>query len=503
MATQKQIDTRKKYNHTFHIPQEELEEIEILCPLSIKQETYLNDFENDIIVWGGSASAGKTQLSLIQLMLAGMFDKDYVGGIARNSIKQMKMAGSLWSTGVRMYSPYGVTSNKVENTWSFPSGAEVKCHYLDNNTDDWHGSQMTQCLIDEAQQCNEEDVWFLTSRLRSKSKQKHQLRLTCNPLNTSFLCDWLMTAGYVGDDGYPVKEMDGKTTFMLQVGGEFRWWKDYNEMVQEVGKETAGYSQKFVFYSANVYDNPYVRKHLPQYVHKLENQTAINRARYLLGNWLVKAEGDGYVKKEWFKPVALSDIPLELPEIRAWDLASTKPHEGNKDPDFTRGVKCKYSREDGSFYIIGMESCRDSPAMVQALIEQTARADGYDCYVSIPVDAGQSGRVVADQKKARLSLLGHKVVLDSTRKGKLARAEPFLIALQEGKVFLAPNVFNKVHMNELEAFDGAKCSGLHDDIMDAIASCYNMLSSNSLIPTIKMNKQQNRKYKNIGGRTLL
>ena len=65
----------------------------------------------------------------------------------------------------------------------------------------------------------------------------------------------------------------------------------------------------FVFYSANVYDNPYVRKHLPQYVHKLENQNAINRARYLLGNWFVREENDGYIDRNWFKEVGLSDVP--------------------------------------------------------------------------------------------------------------------------------------------------------------------------------------------------
>ena len=79
---------RKPKDFTFHIPQEEMEhKIVIHAPLSIKQETYLNDTTNDVIVWGGAASAGKTQLSLLQLMLNGMWDKNYVGGIARQSIK--------------------------------------------------------------------------------------------------------------------------------------------------------------------------------------------------------------------------------------------------------------------------------------------------------------------------------------------------------------------------------------------------------------------------------
>lgn len=494
---------RKPKDFTFHISQEDLEsKIQIHCPLSIKQETYLNDHENDVIVWGGCASAGKTQLSLLQLMLAGMFDKDYVGGIARQSVKQIKMAGSLWSTGVKLYSPYGINSNKTENTWTFPSGAEVKCHYLDDNTDDWHGSQMTQCLVDEAQQCKEEDVWFLTSRLRSQSKQKHQLRLTCNPLNTSFLCEWLVKGGYVGEDGFPVKEMDGKTTYLLQIAGELTWYKTQEEMIEAVGKEQAEMALKFVFYSANVYDNPFVRKYLPQYVHKLENQNAVNRARYLLGNWFVREENDGYIEREWFKEIGLSDVPFELPTIRAWDLASTKPHAGNKDPDYTRGIKAKYNKESGEFYILGMESTRNTPAMVQALIENTATTDGRDCYVSIPVDAGQAGVVVADQKKARLTSLGFKVVLDKQRTGKLARAEPFLIALQEGKVYVVRGVFSKAHYEELECFDGNKNAGKHDDILDCLASAFNILKSNTLIPTIRINKNRLTKM-SLGGRTLL
>lgn len=494
---------RKVREYTFNHTQAELEsKIVIHAPLSIKQETYLNDQTNDVIVWGGAASAGKTQLSLLQLMLSGMYDPHYVGGIARQSIKQMKMAGSLWSTGCKLFAPYGVTSNKIENTWAFPSGAEVKCHYLDNNTDDWHGSQMTQCLVDEAQQCKEDDVWFLTSRLRSQSKLKHQLRLTCNPLATSFLADWLTKAGYIGEDGFPIAEMDGVTTFMIQNEGEFEWYKTKQELIEAVGADTAEYAQKFVFYSANVYDNPYVRKHLPQYVHKLENQNAVNRARYLLGNWLVKAENDGYFEREWLREISLSDVPLGLVQLRAWDLASTKPHAGNKNPDWTRGVKCAYNKENGHLYILDMVSMRDTPAMVQALIESTASEDGKDCYVCIPVDAGQAGVVVADQKKARLSALGFKVVLDKTRKGKLARAEPLLIACQELKVFVVKGVFNKVHYNELESFDGGKCAGQHDDIMDTLATAYNKLKGNTLLPTIKMNRN-NMQFRRLGGSTLL
>lgn len=208
---------RREWNYSFHISQEELKRIPIYCPISIKQEKYLNDETNDIVVWGGSAGAGKTQISLLKVMKDAFFDIDYTAGIARKSQRQMKQAGSLWSEGVKMFTPHGVSSNRVEMQWSFPIGSEVRCHHLDNNPDDWQGSQLTKIIVDEAQQCEEDDVWYLTSRLRSRSKVKNQLLLTCNPLNTSFLRHWLMESGYVGEDGLPIKEMDGVTTYM-QIG---------------------------------------------------------------------------------------------------------------------------------------------------------------------------------------------------------------------------------------------------------------------------------------------
>lgn len=493
---------RTKREYTSGIPQEDLAKIKIFAPLSIKQEKYLNDEENDIVVWGGAASAGKTQLSLLRLMLAGLWDGDYVAAIARKSQKMIKNAGSLWSTGCKEFAPYGIKANKLDLAWTFPSGAEVKCHHLDNNTDDWQGTQCTEFLIDEAQQCNEDDCWYLTSRLRSQSKRKHQLRMTCNPLNTSFLCKWLVKAGYIGDDGLPKKEMDGVTTWMLQINGTFEWYSSKKAVEEAYGKEVADMALKFVFYSANVYDNPYIRKWQPQYIHKLENLKTIERRRLLLGDWFAKLETEGYVKREWFNEVKLSEIPLDMPTVRCWDLAATKPSAANKDPDWTRGTKCTYDKKTGYFYILDMVSIRDRPALVQSLIEKTASEDGKDVFIGIPVDGGAGGKEAADTKRARLLTLGHKVILNKTNKRKLARAEPFLVALQQGKVFVAPGVFEDVHYQEMENFDGAKCSGWHDDIIDTLADCFNTLTSNTLIPSIRLGTDLNR-ISAIGGRTLL
>ena len=95
---------------------------------------------------GWRCCAGKTQLTLLKIMLGATYDPNYVAGIARKSQKQMKAAGSLWSTGVKQMAVVGARTNALEMTWNFPSGAEVKCHHLDNNQDDWQGTQMTKML---------------------------------------------------------------------------------------------------------------------------------------------------------------------------------------------------------------------------------------------------------------------------------------------------------------------------------------------------------------------
>lgn len=493
---------RRDWNHTFHIKQRDLETIQIHCPLSIKQEKFLNDETHDIIVWGGSAGAGKTSLALLKIMTQAFFDPDYTAGIARRSQRQMKQAGSLWSAGNRLFTKWGVQSNRVDLQWTFPNGAEVKCHHLQDNQDDWQGSQLANVLVDEAQQCEEEDVWYLTSRMRTSSKIKPQMFLTCNPLDTSFLCRWLVKANYLDEYGFPRPDRDGATTYMIQVGGEFEWYDTRKEIEELYGKDTASFALAFTFYSANVYDNPYIRRWQPDYVNKLENLKTTDRDRLLKGNWFAKEEGVGFVNKEQFIQVDITDIPLNTPRVRAWDLAGTRPHDANRDPDWTRGVLGTYDRETGNFYILGMESLRDNHATVQAAIERCVEKDGRDTYVCIPVDSGSAGKSVADQKKSRLMTLGAKVVLEATRQSKLVRAEALLIAIQEGKVHVAPNVFSDANYTEIGAFDGARCGGLHDDIIDAMASCYNTLVSGNLVPTLRINRTGMIRH-NLGGSTLL
>lgn len=479
-----------------------MQDIQFYAPLSKKQELFLNDQENDIIVFGGQAGSGKSQVSILRMLVGVLSDPNYAACICRQSKVQLKGAGSIFPTATRVFEQAAKAStNKVELSWNFPNGPELKALHLWDNQNDYQGQQNTEFYVDEATQCKESDVVYLMSRLRSRAKRAHQLILATNPLYDSFLRIWLEKAGYLDEEGFCKPEMDGQTTYMARIEGEWVFTKTYEEMEQMFGEDTADDAYRFVFYSAGVDDNPYIRRYMPDYIKKLDNLPALEKSMLRLGCWYAKAEASGYFKADWVKIVDQSQVPLHLKKVRAYDIASTLPDkEVNKNPDWTRGILGAYDRETATFYVLDMVSLRDRPAMVQAMIERTAALDGKNVYISLPLDPGAGAIEALTNKKARLGKLGYKVLVSKTRGSKMERAEVFLIAAQNMQVVLVKGDWNKAFIEEWEGFDGKSSKGKKDDIVDATSDCYRQTSSNSLIPSVVFNRER---ANTMGGATLL
>lgn len=505
--------TPNKRNYTFHIDQETLyEEVEIYAPLSKKQAVYLNDDDHDILLFGGASGSGKSYLSLLKLLIDCFEDPDYNAMLLRESLVQIKAPGSIWEEANKLFSKVGAKSNNIQNQIRFPNGAFVKFHYISgHNQNDFQGSQLTGVLIDEAAQIQSTDaVWYLTSRLRGKSKKRKTLRMTANPDRNSFLCDWLTKAGYLDEKGFPDETMDGVTTYLIQLQGDFEFFKSREEIKEKYGDAAARSAYSFVYHSANIYNNPIYLKDQPEYVFKLENLKKLERDRLLYGNWFASQGGLGYLKREDFKEIDASEVPLGLTMIRSWDLAATKPDPNKSakqggDPDWTRGVKCAYDKETGNFYILDMKSMRDRSALVENLVYKTAREDlqlSDNTYTSISQDPGSAGKALAETKRTKLIALGAKPVILKPRKSKLTRAQGFMIAAQEGRVYVVKGTFNESHYTELEHFDGDKCSGYHNDIMDCLSDAYETLVNGRLLPNIKVNRN-NPRLRNMIGPTVL
>lgn len=479
-----------------------MQDIQFYAPLSKKQEMFLNDQENDIIVFGGQAASGKSQVSILRMLIGVLSDPHYAACICRQSKVQLKGAGAIFPTATRVFEQAAKAStNRVELSWTFPTGQEVKALHLWDNQNDYQGQQNTEFYVDEATQCKEADVVYLMSRLRSRAKRAHQLILATNPLYDSFLRIWLEKAGYLDSEGFCKPDMDGATTYMARIEGEWHFTKTYEEMEKLFGTDTADEAYRFVFYSAGVDDNPYIKRYLPEYIRKLDNLPALEKAMLRQGCWYAKAEASGYFKAEWVRIIDPSQVPLHLKKVRAYDIASTLPDkEVNRNPDWTRGILGAYDRDTATFYVMDMVSLRDRPAMVQALIERTAAQDGKNTYISLPLDPGAGALEALTNKRARLARLGYKVLVSKTRGSKMERAEGFLIAAQNMQVVLVRGDWNKAFIEEWEGFNGKASKTKKDDIVDSTSDCYRQASSSSLIPSVIFNRERAIQ---MGGTTLI
>lgn len=470
--------------------QQELSEVKILAPLSKRQETYLNDLTNDIIVWGGAASSGKSYISALNILVNGFEDQHYRCGIVRRQKEQLKGAGSLYDECCQMYSAVGVKPKGVQMQFDFPSGAIARMAASDRPQDkhNFQGWQVTDFLCDEAQQLLEDNVVYLISRLRSKSSKKHQLRLTCNPDYSSFLRVWLEKGNYLLEDGTPNPEMDGKTTYFAEVAGETVILSSIEEFEKRYGKQFTKELEplKFVFYSATVMDNPYIRKYQPSYVSKLKNLPAIERKRLYEGNWYAKEESSGYFKREWVTMVQSCDVPMTLRFVRAWDRAGTLPSTAYPDPDWTVGVKAAMD-EQGNLWIADIIRFRDRPAIVQRKISEAGHEDGRETLIGIPKDPGAAGKEASEASRALLMAEGLNVVVNQASKSKAARFEPVAIAAQNRQIFVVKADWNEALFSELEQLDfNKRKTGLHDDIADALSDAYTMLRNKMIVPQIKV-----------------
>ncbi len=477
-----------KLGHT----QEELKDIQVFAPLSKKQATYLNDKENDIVCFGGAASSGKTFLSALDILVNGWEDKQYRATIVRKEKEMFKQAGGLFDECSVMYSAFGVKPRGNTMDFRFPKGAFVKM-MGSNKPQDKHtfqGNQSTTFLVDECQQLNEENVVYLLSRNRSKSKQKHQLKLTCNPEYDSFLRRWLELGGYLNKEtGVPLPEMDGVTTYYCELAGETVFMpslKAFEEKYPHLELNEDYAPLKFVFYSANVLDNPYICKYQKPYVAKLKNLPTIERRKLYEGSWYARLETSGYFKQEWCTMVSPSDVPINMRMARCWDKASTLPSTAKPDPDWTAGVKGGVD-EHGNLWITDVKRFRDRSAIVQRSIEETGLKDGKHVAVGIPQDVGGAGKDAMETSRALLFKRGLNVIVSRASKSKALRFEPVAIMAQNRQVYIVKGDWNQAFFEELETLDfNARVRGMHDDQADALSDLVQVLRKRLITPQIKM-----------------
>jgi predicted phage terminase large subunit-like protein len=315
--------------------------------------------------------------------------------------------------------------------------------------------------FDECQQLSFENTLYALSRLRS-TIVNYPLRAlaSCNPDYDSWLREWVEFAldergiprRYENHE-YPVRYFVNKTDGVV--------WYDTKEEAQKVH----GYGQdagikSFKFVPATALDNTVLLKSNPEYISTLKAMPRVEMERLLLGSWYARESTSGVFKREWCTEVLFPNYRATR-RVRSWDLASTKPSESAPSPDWTAGVLM--SREKtGVVTVEDMTRIRDRPHVVKELIFDTAKRDGKDTIVTIPLDPGATAGAYCRQIQRELIEMGYTAKLVRPDRAKLQRFRPFAAIAEAGFVNVVEADWNSAFYTELEQFTGQRNSG-HDD----------------------------------------
>jgi len=388
------------------------------------------------------------------------------GVITRRTTPQLKGSGGILDTALQMYKKVDskVKWKSQENKFVFSSGAEVYLRHFEylKDKDNYQGLQANEILVDEAQQYEEEQIVYLMSRLRNPScpQVKPRIKMTCNPLKSSFLCKWI--EWYLDEEGYPRKDRDGVVRYFIRKDNTMIWGDTKEELIEKYSTPLfTPTPMSFCFISALITDNPALLEAQPEYLGWLEGLGRVEQARLRWGCWYADEEGSGYWKKEWTEVVDRPPLKVKK-KVRAYDLAGTIPSEMNPNPDYTVGVLM--SKDDyNNYYVEDVVRFRARHGEVYQRILETAREDGDDVLVVIPQDPNAAGKAYASTIVKDLAEQGFYAKTKATNQSKITRFAPFCAASEAGGIKLVLGDWNAAFIEELEGFDGSRKRGKHDD----------------------------------------
>lgn len=419
----------------------------------------------DIAIYGGAAGGGKSYALLLE-PLRHYHNAMFNCVIFRRNSTQVRNPGGLWHDSLSIYTNFNGHPREAFLEWQFPSGARVKFAHLEHERSiyDWQGSQVPLLCFDELTHFSETQFIYMLSRNRSTSGVKPYVRATCNPDVSSWVRKWI--DWYIDDKGFPIPERSGVLRYFIRKDDTILWGDSREELISKYGADEL--PKSFTFIPSKVTDNKVLMERDPTYIANLRALSRVERERLLDGNWNVKASAGNFFRREWME--LLDIIPNGGgPAVRFWDRAATKPHEGNKDPDWTRGLRMiKYP--SGFWLVTDLRSARETPLKVEQLIKTTASHDGYRTTIIGEQEPGSAG--VADAGNFIRMLQGFPVKVRKPTTDKQTRAKPVAAQCEAGNIKVLRAPWNDEFFTELENFP----DGSHDDIVDVLSGAFNELS---------------------------
>ena len=200
--------------------------------------------------------------------------------VFRRISRQITTPNGLWDAAGRVYPLMGAQSNRTELSWRFPSGARVQFGHLQHPDDvfGWQGSELDFCGFDELTHFEEEQFWYILSRLRSTAGIRPYVRATTNPAPgwvRNLLAPWVVR-GYSGPGG---PAQSGEIRHFVRREGEIVWLVDGETMRK--GER----SRSITFIRSSIHDNRVLLESDPDYLANLMALPEVERKRLLEGDW--------------------------------------------------------------------------------------------------------------------------------------------------------------------------------------------------------------------------
>lgn len=280
----------------------------------------------DITIFGGARGGGKS-FSILLEALNDVYSPKFKGIICRNAVDDLS---DLVDTSQSVFGEFGeYNRSKGDMTWNFYNGGTLKFSFYAGGYDDFvtrfQGKQFAYIAVDEITQIEYRKFKYLLTDNRNTGFLRNRFIGTCNPDPESWVArfiDW-----WIDDDGYPMKERDGKMRYCFMDGDDVsgiiwgdtrdevyekcrgtieRYWKEeYNEF----GDAKKLFIKSVCFIHSSVYDNKQLLRSSPEYLGTLANRSEEERARDLDGNWKYKEVGDELVKFKHMEQLYNKAVP--------------------------------------------------------------------------------------------------------------------------------------------------------------------------------------------------
>jgi predicted phage terminase large subunit-like protein len=173
--------------------------------------------------------------------------------------------------------------------------------------------------------------------------------------------------------------------------------------------------------------------------------------------------GGALFQREWVAIVGARPMVVDA-RCRFWDCAATEVSAHAKDPDWTVGALV--SRAHDVYYVEDIIRVRQSPATVDALIVETAKADGPSVVIREEAEPGSAGKTVIAARTQRLAGYNYRGVPASG--AKTLRWQPLAIQAEVGNLKLVAGAWNRAFRDEAAIAP----HGAHDDQLDAVAGAF-------------------------------